>query len=95
LTTPAITKFTSLGNIFVQTYERYLPSAFDESLSLLQKVNKVISYLNQNSQLMDSVLDQWNEIYDWVTTDGLDDAVAVQLNLNYALSGEIRSVNCR
>lgn len=28
-------------------YERYLPTAFDESLSLLQKVNKVRDFLNQ------------------------------------------------
>lgn len=38
---------TTLGTMLIQKYERYLPTAFDESLSLLEKVNKVIDYLNK------------------------------------------------
>ena len=37
----------SLKQLFLQRYERYLPTAFDESMSLLEKMNKLIE--SQNS----------------------------------------------
>lgn len=37
----------SLKKLFLQRYERYLPTAFDESMSLLEKMNKLIE--SQNS----------------------------------------------
>lgn len=38
--------FNKLERLTIQRYERYLPTAFDESLSLLEKINKVIHALN-------------------------------------------------
>jgi len=32
----------NLKKLFLQRYERYLPTAFDESMSLLEKMNKLI-----------------------------------------------------
>jgi hypothetical protein len=52
-------------------YERYLPTAFDESLSLLQKVNKLLKFLNL-------VIDQSNAT-ETTVTDGIN-----QLNLDLA-----------
>ena len=36
----------SLKKLFLQRYERYLPTAFDESMSLLEKMNKLIQSQN-------------------------------------------------
>ena len=36
----------SLKKLFLQRYERYLPTAFDESMSLLEKMNKLIETQN-------------------------------------------------
>ena len=35
-----------LKKLFLQQYERYLPTAFDESMSLLEKMNKLIHAFN-------------------------------------------------
>src|SRR5690606_32002681 len=35
-----------IPNATIHKYKRYLPTAFDESLSLLEKVNKIIEFLN-------------------------------------------------
>ena len=35
-----------LKKLFIQQYERYLPTAFDESMSLLEKMNKLIHSFN-------------------------------------------------
>lgn len=37
----------SLKKLFMQHYDRYLPTAFDESMSLLEKMNKLIDAQNQ------------------------------------------------
>lgn len=39
--------FRLLGEWVNQKYERYLPSAFDDSLSMLEKINKLIEFLNE------------------------------------------------
>src|SRR5690606_32474 len=35
-----------IPNATIHKYKRYLPTAFDESLTLLEKVNKIIEFLN-------------------------------------------------
>jgi hypothetical protein len=59
----------------VQTFQRYLPTAFDEGMTLLEKVNKIIITLNQIGKLSNDVLDQWNQVMDWVMADGLDASI--------------------
>src|SRR6185312_2083528 len=51
--------FSLLQRLADQKYERYLPTAFDESLSILEKVNKTIEYLNQT-------IDQTNVVTGYV-----------------------------
>ena len=80
MTKPLIRKFSQLAELMIQKYERYLPTAFDESLTLLEKVNKIIEYLNQVGLLINETMEQWNEIFEWVMNDGLTDAVANKLN---------------
>lgn len=71
---------TLLNPLQVQSYERYLPTAFDEGMTLLEKVNKIIVYLNQVGKLSNDVLDQWNQVMTWVMADGLDAAIDAKLD---------------
>ena len=59
--------------------ERYLPTAFDDSLSILEKINRVIQYLYEYSEVTDKMLENWNEVYSWVMNDGLDSMVGDRL----------------
>lgn len=82
--------------------ERYLPTAFDESLSILERINKMVMYLNEYSDLTEQMLVKWNEVYHWVMNDGLDQMVGDRLRewldngtlyriINEELLGDINS----
>jgi len=77
---PVINSFEALAPIIIQRYESYLPTAFDESMTLVEKMNKIIQYLNSMGLLVNSVVEQWNEVMEWVMNDGLNEAVADKLN---------------
>lgn len=77
---PELVPQERIRKILMQPYERYLPTAFDESLSLLEKVNKVIWKLDKLGKLTNDMLDRWNEVLEWVMEDGLKQAVLDQLN---------------
>lgn len=59
-----------MAELLIQQYERYLPSAFDDSLSILQKVNLVVEHMNKTGLLVNEVVKQWNEVMEWVMNDG-------------------------
>lgn len=61
--------------VYIQQYERYLPTAFDESMTLLEKVNKVIHVLYEIGELSNELVDKWNELSEWILGEGLQDAV--------------------
>lgn len=83
MTKPIIRKFSQLAQLMIQKYERYLPTAFDESLTLLEKVNKIIEYLNQTGLLVNEVVEQWNEVVEWVIDEGLIDSMNNALDEMY------------
>jgi hypothetical protein len=64
----------------VQQFQRYLPTAFDEGFTLLQKVDKLIVSMNQIGKLSNDVLDQWNQVMDWVMSDGLDASINAKID---------------
>jgi hypothetical protein len=76
---PIINNFQTLGTLLIQRYERYIPNAFDESMSLVQKVNKVIMYLDQIGQLTNDVIDQWNTVMTWLLEDGLNEIASEEV----------------
>jgi hypothetical protein len=80
MTKPLLSNFATLAPMMIQKYERYLPTAFDESMSLVQKVNKVIVYLNQIGEITNDVVDQWNTVMEWVTGDGIGDTINLRLD---------------
>lgn len=77
---PSVMTFNQLAPILIQQYERYLPTAFDDSLSILEKVNKVIEYLQSTNKVTNEAFVKWNEIMQWVLTEGLNDSVTAKLN---------------
>jgi hypothetical protein len=80
MTKPIINSFSSIAPLIIQKYERYLPTAFDESLTILQKVNKIIKYLDDTGLLVGGVVTQWNTVMEWVMNEGLDDSVTKKLD---------------
>jgi len=76
---PIIGGFGAVGELFIQKYERYLPTAFDESLTILQKLNKVIEFCQSLGAVTNDMIEQWNNIMKWVTEDGLSEAVQEKL----------------
>lgn len=76
---PQLIKFSKIPPVQIQKYTRYLPTAFDDTLTMLEKVNQVIHYLNEIGELTNEVVDKWNEVMEWVMNDGLGLAVIVQL----------------
>ena len=50
-----------LKQLFLQQYERYLPTAFDESMSLLEKMNKLIHAFNGLIDVVNSHMDYTND----------------------------------
>lgn len=61
-------------------YERYLATAFSDDLTMIQKINKIIEFLYQYSYITEEMLTKWNEVYSWVTGEGLDNAIVSRLN---------------
>mgnify|MGYP000228725498 CR=1 FL=1 len=76
---PDLFPMGTIAPVTFQKYERYLPTAFDESLSLLEKVNKIIHYMNEIGEITNDMINRWNEVYTWVMGEGLEDAVTAKL----------------
>lgn len=62
-----------LKSIDPQPYERYLPNAFNDSLSLLEKVNKVIYELNETNKVSGEVIEKWNDFVELANSGKLVD----------------------
>lgn len=80
---PKLMRFEPLMGLTIAKYERYLPTAFDESLSLIEKYNKIIEYLNRVGQLTNDVVEQWNTVMEWIMNDGLNESVVDRINEMY------------
>lgn len=79
MTRPNTTGYPPLKPLPVQYYERYLPTAFDESLTLLEKVNKLIYNMNAMGIIANDLINQWNDLINWLTEEAVKDAVDDQL----------------
>lgn len=77
---PTVNSFSTVAPLIIQQYERYLPTAFDESLTILEKVNKVIQTLEQMGKLTNDVVTQWNTVMEWVLNDGITEDVNTRLD---------------
>lgn len=80
MTRPVLNTFSAIAPIIIQHYEHYLPTAFDDSLSMLQKVNKVIKQLEKLGKLTEDIVIKWNEVMEWILNDGINEAVIGRLD---------------
>jgi lysophospholipase L1-like esterase len=80
MTKPIINAFTPFEVPSIQRYKSYLPNAFDETLTILQKVNKVIKTLELLGEVSADVVAQWNEVMTWVMDEGLNDSIIDKIN---------------
>lgn len=76
-----MTNFESiLGNLAKQhEYERYNPSAFDEGLTMIQRMNKILHYLHEIGKVTDDTLLEWKIFKDWFDKEGLTENVRERL----------------
>lgn len=73
-------KIPMIHPINLQSYERYLPTAFDDSMSYLEKMNKIIHHLNLLDEVNQEVVNAWNEFMKWITGNGLNDEIQKKLD---------------
>jgi lysophospholipase L1-like esterase len=79
MTKPTLTSFTTLAPLIIQEYERYLHTAFDDGLTMLQKVNKMMERLNQIGIITNDLVVQWNSVMEWVMNEGLEEEINQKL----------------
>ena len=72
---PELLPLSLIQDMRIHQYENYLPNAFDESLTILEKVNKMIQRLNELGKLTNDMINKWNEVIEWILNDGLNDLV--------------------
>lgn len=77
---PVIKTYNLMRMENIMYYDSYLPNAFDESMTILEKMNKLIEYLNQMGLLVNDVVTMWNEVAEWIMNEGLEEAMTTVLN---------------
>lgn len=88
---PVINSFNAIAPLVIQTYEHYLPTAFDDSMTMLQKVNKCVQYASEIGALTQNVLTEWNKVMEWVMGDGLTQATSEKLE-EFATDGTLEAL---
>lgn len=79
MTKPTISTFNKIAPLSTHEYERYLPTAFDPSLSMLEKINKSIQKMFEVGEITNAVVEQWNTVMEWVMSDGLTESVKIKI----------------
>lgn len=88
---PPLIRSMQVPPVLTHKYERYLPTAFDESMSILEKINKVIHHMNEVGRMTEDMLLKWNEVYEWVTGEGLELAIEGKLD-EWLADGTLASI---
>lgn len=63
---PNLNTIRPLPPLDVAHYRRYLPSAYDSSLSIYEQLTHMFEYLNQMGRLTNELISQWNTITKWL-----------------------------
>lgn len=79
-TPPPYTTFNPLSQPNLQSYEKYIPTAFNSELTLLQKVNMLIQTLNTVIDTVNSSFTSLQAIEDWALGEGLNADVVAKLD---------------
>lgn len=81
---PELISINNIDRLRVQQYERYNPTAFNDSLTILEKMNKMIYQLNNLGVITNGLVDQWNELIKWIIGDGLSEIVSEEIDKRIA-----------
>lgn len=79
MTKPDLKPIHGMPGFMQEYYRRYLPSAYDPSMSIYEQMIQVIEHLNQMNVIVGSIAEQWNILCQWIMNDGLNEAVRKQL----------------
>jgi len=77
---PNVYSVPLLPQFQVEHYRKYLPSAYDDSLTIYDQLVNMIAYLRETANIVNDVVEQWNIIREWIVNEGLNDAVVKQLD---------------
>lgn len=77
---PILTYNGTTTPLFLHNIPKYLPTAYNESMSLIQKINKVIRHLDEIGEISNGLVSQWNDVMFWIINDGLTQSVVKRLN---------------
>lgn len=64
-------------------YQVPFPMLFDDTLTQLQKMNKIIYWFNQIGIGFNDLVDRWNEIIQWLLSEGLEQEVVEKIDEMY------------
>lgn len=78
--TGKITTVDGVDLFKMHPYDRYVPSAFDGSLTMLEKINRIIYNMNKLGELSNELVSQWNGFVEWLLSEGISGAVEEKLN---------------
>jgi hypothetical protein len=73
-------RFPHFHPLNFRDYRNYLPTAYDDSLSMQESLLQVLNFCNEIGLLNQNMSDNWNMLLGWIKTNGIDDAVTAQLN---------------
>lgn len=88
---PTLNTLSPVHPLRQQTFQRYVETAFDPSTTNLQKMNKIIIMLNDIGKLTNDVVNQWNDLLEWIIGDGLEDIVNIKLD-KWLIDGTIDNI---
>lgn len=72
---PLVTGFSPLTVPTIQQYEKYIPTAFNSELTMLQKVNNLLNFLSTVTDSVNNLGTQWNDVVTWLQGTGVSDDV--------------------
>lgn len=79
MTLPKLEKIGLLPPLFNEGYRRYLPSAYDSSLTMYEQITTAIEQINRMGLAVNEIILQWDKISEWLLKEGLEEAVIKQL----------------
>lgn len=89
--TSPIFPISKIAPLLVQEYERYLPTAFDDGMTMLQKMNRIIEHINSLESVNQAMLDNWNALVEWAQTGYIADTIVATLN-GWLSNGQLTNI---
>lgn len=91
MTKPTLKTLSPIHPLRLQDYQRYVETAFDPSMTNLQKMNKLILMVNHIGKVSNDVIDQWNKVIEWILGNGLEEYVNIKLE-KWLIDGTLEDI---